>query len=368
MKSTLPAIDVELTERCNNACRHCNINLPEDDAGARARELPTAGWQDVLRQAAALGALTVRFTGGEPLLRPDFADLYLFARRLGMKVLLFTNARGITPELAGLFARVPPLEKIEISVYGMRPESYDADACAPGAFAGFRRGVDLLVERGVRFIVKGALLPGLRGEMEEFEAWARTLPSMDERPGYSMFFDLRGRRDSAARNRRIESLRVSPAEGLAVLTREPEKYRREMREFCGRFIGPQGDRLFTCGAGKNVCVDAYGRIQPCLLLRDPALAFDVRQCGLGDMIDSFAARLPDIRSKNPAYVDRCGRCFLHGLCEQCPAKSWSEHGTLDTPVEYLCRIAHAQAEYLGLIKPGESAWKVEDWKERIRLV
>ena len=107
---------------------------------AARRELTADQWQDILRQAADLGALSVRFTGGEPLLRPDFAEIYLFARRLGLKVMLFTNGRLITPELADLFARVPPLKKIEISVYGMRPESYDAVACAPGAFAEFRRG------------------------------------------------------------------------------------------------------------------------------------------------------------------------------------------------------------------------------------
>jgi hypothetical protein len=41
----------------------------------------------------------------------------------------------------------------------------------------------------------------------------------------------------------------------------------------------------------------------------------------------------DIRATNPEYLRRCALCFLHGLCEQCPAKSWAEHSTLDTPVE-----------------------------------
>jgi len=42
-----------------------------------------------------------------------------------------------------------------------------------------------------------------------------------------------------------------------------------------------------------------------------------------------------------------------------------EHGSLDTPVEYLCKIAHAQAEYLGMLKKGERAWEISDWKKRI---
>ena len=156
--SRLGQLDIELTERCNNDCIHCCINLPAHDADARAREMTTAQVKDILTQAAALGCLRVRFTGGEPLLRPDFEELYLFARRLGMKVLLFTNARLITPRLADLFARIPPRVTIEVTVYGMHAESYDAVARALGAFAQFWRGVNLLLERRVPFIVKQALM------------------------------------------------------------------------------------------------------------------------------------------------------------------------------------------------------------------
>jgi hypothetical protein len=42
-----------------------------------------------------------------------------------------------------------------------------------------------------------------------------------------------------------------------------------------------------------------------------------------------------------------------------------EHGTLDTPVEYLCEVAHTQARFLGLLKEDEKAWEVVDWQERI---
>jgi hypothetical protein len=72
-----------------------------------------------------------------------------------------------------------------------------------------------------------------------------------------------------------------------------------------------------------------------------------------------------MRSSNPAYLDRCGRCFLKGLCEQCPAKSWAEYGILDTPVEYFCGVAHAQAIAAGLLEPGEKSWTVVDGRERV---
>ena len=75
-----------------------------------------------------------------------------------------------------------------------------------------------------------------------------------------------------------------------------------------------------------------------------------------------------MKAINPEYLNRCARCFLKGLCEQCPAKAWEEHGTLDTPVEYLCEVAHAQARYLGMLEAEEHAWEIpnEVSRERVR--
>jgi len=82
-------------------------------------------------------------------------------------------------------------------------------------------------------------------------------------------------------------------------------------------------------------------------------------------LEVFFPKLRKIKASNPEYLQRCAKCFLHGLCEQCPGQSWMEHGTLDTPVEYQCSVAHAQARYLGLIGKNERAWEVKCWKKRI---
>ena len=363
----LAKLDVELTERCNNNCIHCYINRPADDAAARERELPTEETGEILKEAASLGCLSVRLTGGEPLLREDFEELYLFARRLGLRVTVFTNATLISPDLAKLFAHIPPLEKIEVTVYGMKRESYEAVTRTPGSFARAWQGIDLLLEEKVPFVVKGALLPPNMGEVEEFEAWASSIPWMDRPPSFSMFYDLRCRRDSEKKNRLITGLRPSPEEGLSVLARRREAYLEEMKEFCSKFMAPPGDKLFSCGAGRGGgCVDAYGYYQPCMMLRHPDTVYDLKSGSLKDALASFFPKMREMKAGSPDYLTRCARCFLKGLCEQCPAKSWMEHGTLDTPVEYLCEVAHAQARCIGLLEEGEVSWKIRDWRERIR--
>lgn len=358
--SRLAHLDIELTERCNNNCIHCCINLPENDGAARAREMKTEQVKNILKEAADLGCLQVRFTGGEPLLRPDFETLYVSARRLGMKVIIFTNARLITEPLADLFASIPPLVTMEVSVYGMHADSYEAVTRAPGSFVQFRQGLDRLLERNVPFVVKTALLPPNRHESEEFESFCGTIPWMDSSPQYSMFFDLRLRRDDPKKNRLIKSLRVNPAEALEVMTQNPEEFRKGMEEFAARFMGPPGERLFRCYAGRALCIDAYGRAQPCIGLRAPELTADVVNTPEGSLkaaLDIFTG-LKEMRAGNPEYLERCAVCFLKGVCEQCPAKSWSEAGMLDKPVEYLCAVAHAQARWMGWLGDNENAWEV----------
>jgi radical SAM protein with 4Fe4S-binding SPASM domain len=90
-----------------------------------------------------------------------------------------------------------------------------------------------------------------------------------------------------------------------------------------------------------------------------------RKPNLKDALINFFPKIRQMKAANPEYLRRCARCFLKGLCEQCPAKSWMEYGTLDTPVEYLCGVAHTQACYLGLLQEGEKAWEVEDGVGRV---
>jgi radical SAM protein with 4Fe4S-binding SPASM domain len=106
-------------------------------------------------------------------------------------------------------------------------------------------------------------------------------------------------------------------------------------------------------------------LQPCLSLRHPDTVYNLKSGSLRDALINFFPRLRELKASNPEYLARCARCFLRSLCEQCPAKSWTEDGTLDTPVEYFCQIAHAQARDLGLLREREDAWEVTNWKERI---
>lgn len=359
-------LDVELTERCNNNCVHCSINQPAGDAGVRSREMSADSIKQVLHQAAALGCLTVRFTGGEPLLREDFADLYQAARRLGLKVRLFTNATLLTHKLAALLARIPPLEKIEISLYGTSRASYEAVTRTPDSYDAAQRGIGLLLENKVSFVVKTIIHPANENELPGFRSWASSILGKDQPFQATAFFNLRARRDSEDKNRSIRALRPSPERALKILTTDESSYILEMKSQCRRQRGDFGKGIFRCGAGlESATLDAYGILQPCLLLRHPEAVYDLNAGSLRDALSDFFPSLRRRLPQDPRYLERCAQCFLSWMCEQCPAKSWLEHGTLDAPVDYWCDLARAQAEHLGLIEKGEKPWDVKDSEKRL---
>jgi pyrroloquinoline quinone biosynthesis protein E len=82
----------ELTYRCPLHCPFCYNPL---DYAKLERELDTAAWIEVMRQARAMGAVQIGFSGGEPLAREDLEELVAEAHRLGFYTNLLTSGVGM---------------------------------------------------------------------------------------------------------------------------------------------------------------------------------------------------------------------------------------------------------------------------------
>ncbi|MBN2021415.1 MAG: radical SAM protein [Pirellulales bacterium] len=84
---------VALTPRCPCRCGHCSYGHREP------RQMTAEQLADAIRQIRELGACIVGFTGGEPLLRKDLADLIALVSA-DTTTLLFTTGIGLSPERA----------------------------------------------------------------------------------------------------------------------------------------------------------------------------------------------------------------------------------------------------------------------------
>lgn len=81
----LKELILSLTNKCNSSCIICDIPKLKVD------ELSTEDWKKVIEDVCLLGASTVVFSGGEPLLRTDLTELVYFARSNNLKACITSN-------------------------------------------------------------------------------------------------------------------------------------------------------------------------------------------------------------------------------------------------------------------------------------
>src|SRR5260370_8262656 len=86
------ALIAEITHRCPLHCVYCSNPL---ELAAASSELSTDEWINVLQQSGKLGMLHAHFTGGEPLARPDLAELIAAACAAGLYTNLITSGIGL---------------------------------------------------------------------------------------------------------------------------------------------------------------------------------------------------------------------------------------------------------------------------------
>lgn len=162
----------ELTCRCNFDCRMCYIHRSQFDASARAAERDAAWWLALARSARDAGMLTLLLTGGEPLLRPDFPEIYTACRNLGLLVSVNTNGTLLTPELVQLLAHTPP-QRINLTLYGASRETYAALCGRPKAYDRVLWAIDALQAAGVPLKLNFTETPYNQADAPAVYAFAR---------------------------------------------------------------------------------------------------------------------------------------------------------------------------------------------------
>jgi len=153
---------LDLTYRCNNACRHCWLWLPEN-APEQKDELSFGELRRIVDDARALGCRRWCLSGGEPMLRPDFAEVFDYVTRQSASYSLNTNGTLITPEIARLMTR---RGSKMVALYGATAEVNDDVTRSPGSFEAAMRGFAYLKEAGASFIVQ--LVP-MRANAHQFD-------------------------------------------------------------------------------------------------------------------------------------------------------------------------------------------------------
>jgi radical SAM protein with 4Fe4S-binding SPASM domain len=335
---------IEVTRRCSVSCVHCYNNLAAGDRDARHRELSLDEHCRILDEIADHGCLWLLYTGGEIFIRPDFLDIYTYAKKRGLLVSLFTNGTLITEEIADYLAEWRPFS-VEITLHGSTAETYERVTRAPGSYEKCMRGIRLLADRGVPLSLKTTVVTLNCHEVSAMKRLAV------EELGVGYRFD-------AIINPRVDysraplKVRLEPEEIVKLDLAHGERgeaFRSFAAEFCaGRAHSElESDRLYQCGAGViSFRVDPYGRLSTCSLATVDR--YDLRK---GSFQDGWSGFLSEVRGRNVRRLTKCVRCAIKPMCGMCPATAELENRDPEEAVDFLCRVAHLRARALGIGVP-----------------
>ena len=321
---------LEVTFDCNFRCIHCYcVDQPP------RKELSLDEIRKLLDQMAAEGCLWLLLTGGEPLLRRDFPDIYLHARQRGLITTVFTNGSLVTDRIAGLLGDLKPFV-VEVTLYGFSSETYREVTGRAEHFDRVLQGIDRLQARGVPLKLKSMILRQNLGDLPQLQAFA-------ESRGLAYRFDP-VLNPTLAGDRRPEELMVAPAEIVRLDLDDAERL-KGWRDFCEKFTFACDDgRLFKCGAGQwGFHVDPEGKLSLCMFARQ--YQCDLRRISFREAFYTF---LPSVLERKETRVTKCTSCAIRNMCGQCAGWAHLHSGDEEAPVEYLCRIAHARAEAFGI--------------------
>lgn len=321
----------ELTPRCTLNCKMCYIHKSSHNKSAAAEEKDAAFWLDLASKAKDAGMLMLLLTGGEPMLRPDFDEIYRECKRLGLLVSVNTNATLIDDDKLRLFAEYPP-HKVNVTLYGASPSTYGRLCGNASAYQKVVDSVRELKSAGVNLQLNYSITPDNVGDIPAAAAFCKAL----DVPVVAASYMFGGVRDCG------EAYRLTAGDAAQAkldwqreLLGDDELAARLRADLPLEVSGEECRRQINCRAGLSTFwVTWRGEMTPCGMMSGPCVP-------AADFAAAWAAMR---KAREGIYLPpKCTACGLQKKCDMCAAVSLGETGSSDGVPPYACQKAHDYA-------------------------
>lgn len=343
--------ELELTFACPIRCDYCYTdcyNTPEHIK----QQMSFEEIQRILDIMRREGTIWLLFTGGDPLMRKDFFDIYDYAKSKGFLITLFASGLLFTEKALERLKKSPPFN-IEVTIMGSNEEVYETISGVKGSWKHFLEGVHRVMDAGLPLKLKTVVCKQNYHDLENIkkllESWGKEF-----RPSTTIFARLNGDKHPA-------TLRIMPERVLEVREKygrhdfEENPHLAKLREPFPEPYSEPGEHLFKCAAGYNTFrVDPNGRMIFCTTLREPS--YDLRSSD--DFHAGFKKMFAEIRSMTYQTDSKCRTCNMTHLCVKCPGKGLLENGNMEDPIDYFCELSTLTARELAekkLARAGEKS-------------
>jgi len=297
---------LELTYRCQFDCVHCYCKGSAD----KKKELTTRQWKDILDDLQRSGCLWLGFTGGDPFARPDFFEIYSYAKEKGFLVNILTNAFSLNKKTIARFVKSPPYS-FEITLNGITGKTFESVTRRKGSFEVVMGNIKELKKNNLLFYIKSNCLTLNAKEVPKIKQWVDAFLGKVKRQKYyfSYDFDIFPRLDGSQVPCRY---RLAPEEVVRIVDQDLD-LRREYRDYLRCEFPPSqkaGSFLYHCSSWKNqFFIDPCGRLKFCQFT--DKFSVDLKKDPFEKGFYEFFPRIP---GKKFSTDSRCKTCSGRLIC------------------------------------------------------
>lgn len=333
---------IEVSPLCNMDCDMCFVRLSPSEMESKGRLRTAEEWLSIAQQMKDAGVLFLLLTGGEPLLYPDFKNLYLGLKKLGMIITINTNATLLDEEWAQFFAKNKP-RRINVTLYGADDKAYSRLCHLPGGYYKTIRAIELLKKHDIPFRLSYSLTKANAEDLIPFMEYSGKMelhcgidpymiPATRER-NRTYQFDSRLEPEEAAgyaheihrREHAGNGTFTAYCQNLIDIIDKAQQYAAEHPEM-------KKQERSRCLAG--VCsfsVNWQGELRPCVILTKPAVNL-FENTSFTEAWQTIMAGMDTI-----LMHEDCTICPRRSICDICPASALYETGRYSGKPDYLCR-------------------------------
>lgn len=331
----------ELTVRCNLHCKMCLFRHDDrENPVLKANELTTAEWIDMARQAAEAGTLNLLITGGEPLLRPDFCEIWEGIYKYGFMITLYTNATLVTERIMQTLHQYPP-HKIGVTIYGVSGETYEKVCGHADAFDRAISGIRQLQTLPSALEFRTTII---KDNYSDFNALHRLVAEQFGKQ-YKLTHTRLVTQSVRGACADVNTCRLEPEENIKLaylrsidLIREYVGDAYDERNVVIEEVRRAPDNvhtprltLFGCSAGmKEYTISHDGKLLGCQMM--DVFSADARKLGLMKAWEEYPRSV-----KLPTLNEKCKTCEDKKYCNTCCASRYAETDDLGGCPEYVCK-------------------------------
>jgi radical SAM protein with 4Fe4S-binding SPASM domain len=302
---------MELTFDCPLKCDYCyNHTLAKNHKAY----LNTQNIKSLIDDIKSSGVLWLCFTGGDPLMREDFDEIYRYAYTQGLLLMVFTSGFILNKKIFKLFQDFPPFY-VEVTVNAATQDLYEDISGIKGSFKKVTNNLKLLKQVNIPLRIKTQLTKLNQHELPLIKKYANSLKATFR---YDAF--LHPALDGSFK---VQNIRITPDKVL---------YNQDSCNHTANFVGKKHE-LFNCAVKKadSFLIDPYGNMFLCNMLHDIS-ANAVKQ-GIKKSLNYLKNKYSRLKfiGNQP-----CKKCHSRDECLWCPGKAFIETGSMQMPIKYFC--------------------------------